>query len=442
MIIINIESLKKIACEAVDEYADEFVSIGRKLRDIPETGFKEYKSSAFVKEKLEALGLEVKDKIAITGLRSVAKGKNSFANIALISELDALACPNHIFADKINGAGHACCHHTQSAVLIGVATVLAKTGIIKELDGDITFMSVPAEEAIEGDFRRSLKEEGKIEFLSGKQEFIRLGMLENVDVAICQHPVSAGKEEYYACGHTYNGIINKKIVFNGKSAHAALCPENGINALQAAVNAINNINSLRETFSDDDYVRIHYIITNGGASSNIVPNRVEMEMGVRAKTTQKMIEVNQKVNEALRVGARAIGATVDILDYNAYLPFLQNKQLTDIYLKNALAFTDNVFDISSDHRGSSTDAGDFASVVPTIHPVYGGVHGVLHADDCYIENERLAYAQSIKPIVCTIIDLLSNDAILTRNVRDNFEPEFCNKSEYIDFYKNLFSGNL
>ncbi len=439
---MNIEHLKKVACDAVDEYAEELISIGRMLRDMPETGFKEYKSSAFVKEKLEALGLEVKDKIAITGLKSVAKGKNSFVNVALISELDALSCPNHIFADKTNGAGHACCHYTQSVVLIGVATALIKTGIIKELDGDITFMCVPAEEAIEGDFRRSLKEEGKIEFLSGKQEFIRLGMLEDVDAAICQHPVPAGKEEYYACGHTYNGIISKKVVFNGKSAHAALCPENGINALQAAVNAINNINSLLETFSLNDCVRVHYIITNGGTSSNIVPNRVEMEMGVRAKTTSKMIEVNKKVNEALRDGAQIIGATVDILDYNAYLPFSQNSELTNIFLKNAALFTDNVFDISNDHRGSSTDAGDFASVVPTIHPVYGGVHGVLHADDCYIENERLAYVQSIKPIVCTIIELLSNQGILVKNVMDNFNPEFQNDSEYIDFYKKLFSGSL
>lgn len=434
--------MKIKACKAVDDYADELIAIGRALRDMPETGFKEYKSSAFVKEKLEALGLEVEDKIAITGLKSVAKGKNLFANIALISELDALACPNHIFADKTNGAGHACCHHAQSAVLIGVATALIKTGIIKELDGDITFMCVPAEEAIEGDFRRSLKEEGKIEFLSGKQEFIRLGMLENVDVAICQHPVSAGKEEYYACGHTYNGIINKKIVFNGKSAHAALCPENGINALQAAVNAINNINSLREGFSDNDHIRIHYIITNGGSSSNIVPNCVEMEIGVRAKTVEKMVAVNKKVNQAIKFGAEVIGATVDISDYNAYLPFLQNRDLTDIFLKNALEFTDNVFDISNDHRGSSTDAGDFASVVPTIHPVYGGVHGLLHADDCFIENERLAYVESIKPIVCTIIDLLSNKAALAKEIKDNSNPEFKDKTEYMKFYKNLFSGKL
>ena len=439
---MDIESMKTSACKAVDDCADELIAIGRALRDMPETGFREFKSSAFVKEKLESLGLEVKDKIAITGLKAIAKGKNSFANVAVISELDALACPNHTFADKTNGAGHACCHHAQSAVLLGVATALIKTGIIKELDGDITFISVPAEEAIEGDFRRSLKKEGKIEFLSGKQEFIRLGMLEDVDVAICQHPVPAGKEEYYACGHTYNGIINKKIVFHGKSAHAALCPENGINALQAAVNAINNINSLREAFSDNDHIRIHYIITNGGSSSNIVPNRVEMEMGVRAKTVEKMVEANKKVNQAIKSGAEVIGATVDISDYNAYLPFSQNKELTSVYLKNAERFTDNIEDISCIHRGSSTDAGDFASVVPTIHPVYGGVHGLLHADDCYIENERHAYVQSIKPIVCTIIELLSNNAVLTRNVRDSFNPEFRNKSEYMDFYKRIFNGDL
>ena len=208
--------------------------------------------------------------------------------------------------------------------------------------------------------------------------------------------------------------------------------------MQAAVNAINNINSLRESFSDDDHVRVHYIITNGGSSSNIVPSRVEIEMGVRAKTTKKMLEVNKKVNEAINSGAQMIGATVDISDYNAYLPFSQNKELTNVFLNNASNFTKNTADLSSQHRASSTDAGDFASVLPTIHPVYGGVHGLLHTDDCYIENERLAYAEAVKPIVCTIIDLLSNNATIAKNIKNDFKPEFADRTEYIKFYKKLF----
>ena len=429
------EELKAMANAAVDTYSSELIAIGRKLRDMPETGFKEYKSSALVKSELEKIGLEVENKIALTGLKAKKSGKNSFANIAICSELDALIAPNHKFADKNTGAAHACCHHAQSAVLIGVANALVKSGVINELDGDITFLSTPAEEVIEGDFKQELKAQGKIEFMSGKQEFIRLGMLDDVDIAVCQHPASAHSENYFGCGQCFNGIINKKVEFFGKSAHAALSPEAGINALQAAVNAINNINSLREAFPEKDYVRVHYIITNGGVSSNIIPDYVSMQMGVRAANIQKMSEVNEKINNAIKLGASVVGAYTQISDYSTYLPFVQSRELTKLFLKNAAEFTENTQDLFSIHRSSSTDAGDFSSILPTIHPIYGGVHSIVHSDDCYIENEDLAYVQSVKPIAGTIIDLLYDGAKKAISIKQNYKAIFNNKEEYINFFK-------
>ena len=436
---MNVQELKGLAVSAIDESSDELIRIGRELYAMPETGFKEYKTSAYVRERLESLGLEVFNNIAITGLKAVLHGRKPMANVAISGELDALHMPSHKYADPLTGAAHGCGHHAQLVVLIGVAMALIKTEIIEKLDGNITLFAVPAEEAIELDFRQGLQREGKIKYLGGKQEFIRLGAINDVDMILCSHPASNQPSSYFGYGQNFNGMINKVIRFHGKSSHAALAPELGINALQAAVCAINNINALRESFHDNDHVRIHYIITKGGDSPNIIPNDVRMEMGVRAATTDAMLFVNQKVNAAINMGAQAVGATVEIEDLGAYLPLIQNKMLNDVFVSNALLLSENVENLSPIHKGSSTDAGDFASVVPTIHPVFGGAEGLVHTDNFIISDERLAYVESVKAMTLTVIDLLADNAEKAREVKANSKTVFKSKEEYEDFFHTLFS---
>ena len=70
---------------------------------------------------------------------------------------------------------------------------------------------------------------------------------------------------------SHNGFISKNVTFQGRSAHAAADPENGINALYMANTALTALNSLRETFKDSDTVRVHPIITKGGTVVNAIP---------------------------------------------------------------------------------------------------------------------------------------------------------------------------
>jgi len=434
-------TIKLMAINAIEKQSDKLKKLGRDLFNMPETGYREVKTSQCMNELFNSLSLKPKNEIAITGMKAVSYGRNSSINIGLCGELDALLMPGHPNADPITGAAHVCGHHCQLAMLAGVAFGLVETGLIKELDGSISFLVVPAEESIELDFRADLIKDGKIKYISGKQNFIHYGAIDNIDCILCSHLTSV-PHKYFDYGKRYNGNLKKRVRFIGKSAHSALSPDLAINALHAAVNAINNINALRETFRDDNHIRIHYIISKGGLSVNIVPDDIQMEMGVRGLRADAIAEANHKVNEAIKAGAKGIGADVEIIDYGASLPFVQNEGLSILFAENAvdLVGEDNVDDNRQIVRASSTDAGDFSTLKPTIHPNFGGANGKLHGLDFEIIDDYLAYVLPSKVFALTIIDLLWDGAKKGKEIVKSFTPVFNDKEEYDQFAGRLMRG--
>lgn len=437
------EQLKALAVQAVEDAKDELITIGRHLQSIPETGYHEVKTSSYMAEQLRKCGLTVTTGLALTGLRAKAEGREAAVsesaagsqriNIGVMGELDSLVMPSRKGADPVTGAFHGCGHHAQLTTVIGTAFALARTGLVKELDGDVTFFGVPAEESVEAEYRKELVREGKIRFTTGKAEFIRLGVMDDVDMVFMSHVMGNEPAPHSWIGHNWNGVINKSIRFTGKAAHAGLAPWDGINALQAAVEAINHVNALRVTFREEDHVRIHFIITKGGSSSNVIPDDVRMEMGVRAASVSALTEVNRRVNEAIRLGAGVVGAGVEIIEDNFYLPCIQSRDLGEVYYRNATAIlgpeaAENVF---GSFRGSSTDSSALASLMPLIHPYFGGAVGSPHGADFEIVNEYAAYVVPAKIAAAAIVDLLWDGAKEARKIKEAFTPAINSKEEFL-----------
>ncbi len=435
---MNAVELKEKAIAAIEARKDELIEMGEYLFRHAESGYHEANTSAYMKRFLENEGLSVKDGIAITGLKSVAKGREHNANVAMCAELDSLIMPNQKYADPVTGCAHACGHHAQLVNLAGVVMGLISTGIYQELGGDLTFLVVPAEEIIELDYRKELIKQGKISYVGGKQNFITLGEIDDIDCILGCH-AGINPEPHFDYGIHYNGLIAKNIYFHGKSAHGAKSPDMAINALHAAVNAINNINSLRERFRDQDHIRVHYIITKGGDSVNIIPDDVRMEMCVRGYSAEAMSAANKLVNEAIRAGAMTIGATVDIEDVGAYLPMNQSAGMGKVFHENAVASVgeENVIDYLASDAASSTDAGDFSAMKPALQPYMGGASGVLHTDYWDVVDPYRMYVESPKVFACTLIDLLYGKAEKAREIADNYKPLFKNKEEYDAFFKDM-----
>ena len=134
-----------------------------------------------------------------------------------------------------------------------------------------------------------------------------------------------------------NGCIVKTVRYIGRAAHAGGAPHMGINALYAAHIGLAAINAIRETFRDEDSIRVHPIITHGGSQVNVIPGEVRLETYVRGKTVEAILEANRRVDRALRAGALALGAQVEIETLPGYLPLFNHVGMAEHFKANAAA---------------------------------------------------------------------------------------------------------
>jgi len=432
------DDLKRLAAEAIDRAGDRLIAFAQDIVEHPEPGFKEVRTARRVEEFLRSLGLAPKAGIALTGVKAVAQGGSPGPTVAVMGELDSLIVPQHPKADPHTGAAHACGHHAQLGMLLGVAVGLLAPGVLPALAGRVAFMAVPAEEYIELEHRLHLRQQGKIEFLGGKPEFIRLGEMDDVDMAMLTHTTSNPEEGKLAMSGTNNGIVAKFIQFHGRAAHAGGAPHLGINALNAAMIALAAIHANRETFRDEDTVRIHPIITKGGAAVNAVPDDVRMETFVRGRTMEAVLDAARKVDRCLRAGALAVGGKVTITTLPGYLPLHTDPHLAAVYRANAVALVGEENYRQLGHRTGSTDMGDVSHLMPVIHPYAGGAVGLGHGADYLVQDYQNAVLTAAKAMAWTVIDLLADGAVKAKEVKALHRPKM-SKGEYLQYMRSLFS---
>lgn len=436
------ETLKQQVCQAVDRRRDDIVNVGESIMDAPELGFKETRTADRVKQTFEQLGLTFDDELALTGVKAMLRGAKPGPTIALMGELDALQVPDHPRADPATGAAHACGHNAQIAGLMGAAMGLTDLGIAEQLAGNVVFFAVPAEEYVEIDYRIGLVKAGKTSFLTGKQELIKLGHFDDIDMAVMIHSTSPDVHEgSVGLSPSSNGFLAKNIRFLGKASHAGGSPHRGINALNAAQLALSAINAQRETFRDQDCVRVHPIITKGGDLVNIVPAEVCMETYVRAKTADAIIDASQKVDRALRGAAVAMGCQVEIETVPGNLPLRNDPGLANIFRDAAGQIFGEGAYRDHPHGGGSTDAGDLSQLMPVLHPMMTGAVGAHHQIDWHIANHDQGYVAPAKTLAMMAVDLLSDDAAKARKILSDHQAAM-SKEEYLERQTSVFKTEL
>ncbi len=428
--------LKALACQHIDQQAEKIISCVESIAQEAELGYKEFKTAEKVAAFFDFLGMPHRDGLAITGIKAqIGQGP---INIAVLGELDAVICADHPLADCKTGAAHACGHNLQIGVMLSVAAGMNHPEILKNLGGRISFIATPAEEYVELTYRNTLREQGKIKYLGGKQELIGIGEFDDVDISMMIHSQKNAPNDFIAIGKSSNGFIGKSVRYTGKVSHAGEAPENGINALNAAMLGLMGIHAMRETFRDEDCIRVHPIITKGGDLVNSVPADVRIESYVRAKTMQAIDATHTKVDQALRAGAMAIGAEVEIETTPGYLPLISNIAMNELFVNNYKANVPEVEVIEVEHFGGSVDIGDVSHLVPTIHPFVGGTKGTLHVKDFASVDYLKSVLNPAKAMAMTIIDLLYDNAELAKEIKQNFQPVFT-KEEYIAKMDSYFS---
>ena len=416
--------LKKYLSSLIDRNRDEIIRSGETLLRMPELSYRETKTSAFAAEYLEKLGLQVRKSLAITGFRADAATGRPGPKLGILGELDGLIVPNHAFADPETHAAHACGHHAAFNAMLHAAAFLSRPEVLQHLSGSIAFVGTPSEECQNQPYIESLIKEGKLEFFAGKSQMIAEGVFDDIDIAMMLH---GGSENFTPSG--FNGFVMKRLVFKGRSAHAGAYPERGINAISMMRCAMAMIDAQRDTFRDEDHVRIHGYIPEGGEAVNVVPDHAVFTLQVRGGSPGAIEDASGKVDRCVRGAAIAFGGECTVENIFGFMPLVPYDEFDRLHMENVKLIAPDAPFTKGIYRSSSTDMGDVSMIRPSLHAYFRGFAGSAHTDGFIAADPVQTYVESVKFLVFNAVDLLYGDAAAGRRIAALPAP--MSKEEYI-----------
>lgn len=388
---VSARDLKARAAAAIDDLQGDLIALSHRIHANPETAYKEVQAAAWLSDALRLNGLSVETCLGglPTAFRATAAGggatagRTSGPTVAILGEYDALP-----------EIGHGCGHNIMGAAAVGAGIAVSR--VMGSLNGTVLVIGTPAEEGG-----------------GGKIKLLDAGVFTGVDAAMIVHPASRNMV-------TRPSLASNRLVleFFGKSAHAATAPSEGINALDACILTFVNVSALRQHVTSD--VRIHGIITNGGAAVNIVPEYASAAFSVRAADRDAALKVMARVVACAEAGAAAAGAQVKATVTPGYDNIRPNRALAAAFRANMEALGEPVLEPRPDEKMGSTDMGNVSWAVPSIHPYVAIVPETVpgHSRDFCVAAASPAGDRGLilaaKAMAATAIDLLTDPALLAR----------------------------
>ncbi|MCE9675328.1 M20 family metallopeptidase [Paraclostridium bifermentans] len=327
--------MKSILFEKGKEIHKELCEISDFIYQNPELGNEEYKAVEKLTSFLQEHNFEIETEFLgiKTAFRATYDSNKEGPTIGYLCEYDALP-----------EIGHGCGHNMIGSMSAGAGIILSK--VLNEIGGKIIVYGTPAEETN-----------------GAKVIFAEQGVFDELDVAMMVHPSDKTIES-----GTSMALYPLQFTYTGKTAHAASCPQEGINALNSVIQLFNGIDALRQHVTPD--VRIHGIITNGGVAANIVPDKAVAQFYFRASTKEILDDVLVKAKNIAQGAALMTGSKLEITRYELPNDNLKtNKRLSEAFSENLRKL--GVKDIYEAKDTGSSDIGNVSHKTPTIHPYIG-----------------------------------------------------------------------
>jgi amidohydrolase len=360
---------------AADKVEEKCIAWRRDFHQHPELGNNEFRTAKIIASHLRSLGIEVQEKVGITGVVGVLKGGKPGPCIGLRADMDALPVAERVdlsFASKVKstyngqdvGVMHACGHDTHVAILMSVAEILS--GMKNELKGTVKFIFQPAEEG------PPANEEG------GAPLMIKEGVLDNpkVDVMFGLHinsQTEAGKIKYRP-GGTMAASDWFTIKVKGKQTHGSQ-PWAGIDPVVVSAQIINGLQTVvsRQTELTKNAAVITVAVVNAGVRANIIPEEANMTGTIRTLDTGMQRIIHEKIKLTAEKIAEASGATAETQIENKTLVTYNNPELTKKMVPSFIkaAGEQNVFEAEA--TTGAEDFSFFAEKVPSIFFFIGGM---------------------------------------------------------------------
>ncbi|MDR0879669.1 MAG: M20/M25/M40 family metallo-hydrolase [Clostridioides sp.] len=388
----------------------------------PELGYKEFRTSENVESYIKEINPNASiEKFAITGIKT-SLSTDKERTMAFIVELDAVYAPSHFSASKETGAAHNCGHFTQVPIAIALYDYYVETKKYLDLDFNICFIFVPAEEYLDLDYRKGLKEAGEIEYFGGKAEGMKLGIFDDIDFCVGVHAIG---EEFdrptIEIDCDLAGFLYKYYEFTGKASHAGFDPFSGVNAYSMSTLFNVAVGLGRQQFVDAETVRVNPIVMKSDMSTNVIPNYIKVGTDLRSKSVEYMQAVSKKLDSAAKGSAMALDGEVSIETDMGYLPFIQNRYL-NTFVKKAFDEYPAIPDIIDDRGGiaAAGDIGDLGYMIPCIQISYGGFNGTIHGDDFRMVDPEFIL-KTLPDFLTKVFEKMSGNIDYSKLYRRSFE---------------------
>lgn len=391
------QDLKKLLGEVIEMHRAELCKMADLIYDFAEKSAEEYKSMELLTDYLQNEGFTVERGIALdTAFRATwdncraavdDEGKNTAPVLGILVEYDAL-----------EDIGHACGHHMQGPAGIGAAIAIKE--VMKDYPFKLVIYGTPAEET-----------------LGGKIVMLDAGYMKELDLALMSHgsPNTSVDEKCMA-------LENFVVTFHGVKSHAAISPDEGRSALDAALLSFHAIEMLREHVKDD--TRMHYTIRNAGGPPNVVPDLTVAEYTLRSYSTSYLNTVVERFYNILKGAALMTDTTYDI---QRDLPFKSKiicHSVNDLLMKNA-AYEKAPSIAAPRKKTGSTDFGNVLYEIPgsCIRIAFTKPDAQPHSQE-YLEagktdkaHDAICYAAKI--MADTFCDVITTPGLLTQ-IKEEF----------------------
>lgn len=382
--------MKKALYQAVDAQRVELISMSDKIFDNPELAFEEVFASGLLTGYLKGKNFEVEKGLGSlpTAFRATFKCGENGPKIGLLAEYDALPM------------GHACAHQLQGPAILGAAVA------IKEVMGnkpyELIVYGTPGEESG-----------------AGKLIMLREGFINDLDVALMIHGGPATQVDVKSMA-----MKRIDVTFTGKSAHAALRPDQGRSAFDALLLTFHGLEFLREHVSED--TRIHYTVIDAGGPANVVPATAKGSFYLRSYNSTYLQSVFERFKKVVEGAALMTETTYEI--FNDALMNRESK--VPVYSLNELIMQ-NAKDVGAVNikgareKTGSTDFGDVTYILPgsclriAFVPDGTSSHTQAFLDAGKSDAAHDAIIHAAKIIAATVLDLVEEPENL-KSVRDEF----------------------
>lgn len=358
----------------------ELRDLSRWLYENPEIAYQEYQASERLSTWLTGKGFDVT--YPAYGLDTAFE-----ATVGVTGPRVVICCEY----DALPKIGHACAHNIIATAALGAGVALADQ--VDDLGIRVTVLGTPAEEGG-----------------GGKVDLIEAGAFEGAAASMMIHP---GPDDELDPSFQANHSLS--VEFFGRDSHAAAAPWDGVNALDAFVNAYMNVATLRQSLHGGD--RVHCIIDEGGDASNIIASYTRSTWGIRSATKERLGELVPKVMACFEAAALATGCRLETkLVAHPYLNMINNPIMTSLFAANSERLgRPMATEAELGASGGSSDMGNVSQVVPSIHPMLAldaegaGNHQPEFAAHTISPSGEQALRDGALAMAHTIIDMALGD---------------------------------